>query len=125
MADPTAEFFDRLGRRGHEPLLEEVSGTIRFDLDHDHVVDHWHVTITNGHIEVKRGDRDADTVVHADRTLFDRFVCGKANLYTAWARNEIRIKGNVMLARLLQRTLPGAPGAHHPRDYARERRRQA
>jgi hypothetical protein len=32
MTDPTAEFFDELGRRGHEPLLEKATGTLRFDI---------------------------------------------------------------------------------------------
>jgi hypothetical protein len=32
MTDSTAEFFQELGRRGYEPLLEKGTGTIRFDL---------------------------------------------------------------------------------------------
>ena len=32
MADATTEFFDELSERGHEPLLEKVTGTVRFDL---------------------------------------------------------------------------------------------
>ena len=32
MADPVAEFFEVLGRRGHDPLVLNISGTIRFDV---------------------------------------------------------------------------------------------
>ena len=32
MTDATTEFFQELGARGHEPLLEKATGTVRFDL---------------------------------------------------------------------------------------------
>ncbi|WP_319460175.1 SCP2 sterol-binding domain-containing protein [Micromonospora sp. RTP1Z1] len=124
MSDPTAEFFDGLGRRGHEPLLQEATGTIRFDLEHDHGIDHWLVTINNGDIQVSREDREADSVVRADKGLFDRIVSGGENLYAAWVRNELRAVGDIRLARFIQRVFPGPPGAHHPRMFASERRRQ-
>ena len=31
-ADPGCEFFHGLAERGHKPLLQKVSGTVRFDL---------------------------------------------------------------------------------------------
>ena len=31
MPEATAEFFERLGRTGHEPLLEKATGRIRFE----------------------------------------------------------------------------------------------
>ena len=31
-ADPTVRFFDQLSRRGHEPLLRKLSGSVRFDI---------------------------------------------------------------------------------------------
>ncbi|WP_446215055.1 SCP2 sterol-binding domain-containing protein [Micromonospora sp. IBHARD004] len=125
MSDPAAEFFDRLGRRGHEPLLEEATGTTRFDLEHAHGVDHWLVTIMNGDLQVSREKSDADCVIRTDKALFGRFVSGEAHLYTAWVRNELRAEGDVRLARLFERVFPGPPGAHHPRGFARERGRQA
>ncbi|WP_406044932.1 SCP2 sterol-binding domain-containing protein [Micromonospora sp. NBC_00898] len=125
MSDPTAEFFDGLGRRGHEPLLEEATGTIRFDLKHDHGLDRWFVVIRQGDVRVSRDERESDSVVRAEKGLFDRIVSGEENLYAAWVRNELRAEGEVRLARLMQRVFPGPPGAHHPRMFARERRRQA
>ncbi|RZU75615.1 SCP-2 sterol transfer family protein [Micromonospora kangleipakensis] len=125
MSDPTAEFFDGLGHRGHEPLLQEATGTIRFDLEHDHGVDRWFVVIQQGDVRVSREEREADSVVRVDKGLFDRIVSGEENLYAAWVRNELRAEGEVRLARLIQRVFPGPPGAHDPRMFARERRRQA
>jgi hypothetical protein len=125
MSDPTAEFFARLGRRGHEPLLEEVTGTIRFDLEHERGIDRWFLVIRQGDLRVSPEEREADCVLHTTRTLFDRFVSGQEYVYAAWVRNELRAEGEVALGYLFQRVLPGPPGAHHPREFARERRRPA
>jgi hypothetical protein len=78
----------------------------------------------NGDVQVSREKREADCVIRTDRALFDRFVTGEAHLYTAWVRNELRAEGDVRLGRLFERVLPGPPGAHHPRMFARERGRQ-
>lgn len=123
--DPTGDFFTRLGRRGHEPLLEGVTGTIRFDLAHEHGVDRWFLVITHGDLRVSRDEPDADCVIRARRTVFDGLVTGQEPHYTAWVRNELRAEGEARLAYLLQRVLPGPPGAHHPRAFAHERRRPA
>ena len=32
MTDPTAEFFEELRNRGHEPRLRQAVGTFRFEL---------------------------------------------------------------------------------------------
>lgn len=44
MTDANAEFFQGLGSRGHEPLLEKATGTIRFDLADGTRTDRWLVT---------------------------------------------------------------------------------
>jgi hypothetical protein len=41
MIDATAEFFDALVERGHEPLLENATGTVRFDLKDGKKMDRW------------------------------------------------------------------------------------
>jgi putative sterol carrier protein len=124
MADPTRELFEALGRRSHEGRFEEASGTIRFDLEHADGVDCWLVAIRHGDIQVSREAREADSVVHADKAVFDQIASGRANLYSAWVRNEVRVAGDIRLARLLQRVFPGPPGAHHPRTFARDRSHQ-
>lgn len=125
MSDRTAEFFDELGRRGHVPAFAAVAGTIRVDLEHDHEVDHWFVTISRGAVHISHENRDADSVFRTSKELFDRIVTGEASPYAAWVRSEYTVTGEVRLARLFQRLLPGRPGAHHPREFARERRHQA
>ncbi|SCG47439.1 SCP-2 sterol transfer family protein [Micromonospora echinaurantiaca] len=125
MSDRTAEFFDRLDRRGHEPLFEGASGTLRVDLVHDRGVDRWFVVITHGGVHVTRADREADAVLRVDRALFDRFVTGEANIYAAWVRNELIAEGDVLLPWLLQRIMPQPAGARHPRTFVAERSRPA
>lgn len=121
MSDPTTEFFDRLSRRGHEPLLAEMTGTVRFDLGHDGRVDRWFVGVRRGNLGVSRQEQRAESVVSLDKSLFDLVVCGREHLYAAWVRNDVRVEGDVLLARLMQRVFPGPSGAHHPRAFARER----
>ena len=41
MVDATAEFLDALVKRGHEPLLEKTSGTVRFDLRDGRKTERW------------------------------------------------------------------------------------
>ncbi|MGS2618625.1 SCP2 sterol-binding domain-containing protein [Micromonospora sp. LZ34] len=125
MSDPTAEFFDRLDRRGHEPLFEGASGAIRLDLEHDGGIDRWFVVMTHGDVHVTRVDRDVDAVLRVDRALFDRVVSGEANLYTAWVRNELIAEGDVRLSWLLARVMPQPADAHHPRTFVAERSRLA
>lgn len=125
MSNPTANFFEALGRRGHERLLEEATGTIRFDLEHDHEVDHWSLAIERGDLRVSREKSRADCVVIGSRATFDRIVTGRSQIYAAWVRNELRVEGDRLLARMVQRVMPGPPGAHHPQDLARRRNRPA
>ncbi|RQW95868.1 sterol-binding protein [Micromonospora globispora] len=125
MSDPTADFFEAIGRRGHERHLEEATGTIRFDLEHDHEVERWLLVIDRGDVRVSREEGPADCVVRSSRAAFDRIVTGRSHIYATWARNELRLEGDARLARLFQRLMPGPPGAHHPRDFAQERRRPA
>src|SRR5262245_22158067 len=53
MADATEEFFTRLAGRGHEPLLDKVTGTVAFHLMHGNQDDDWLVTIDHGRIGVQ------------------------------------------------------------------------
>jgi hypothetical protein len=119
MADPTVGLFDQLGRRGHEPLLEHVEGTVRFDLVDGAGVDHWSVAICRGDLTVTRDDRDADCVVRCGRAGFDRVATGEDNAIAMLLRAELVAEGNVLLLVVLERLLPGPPGASDPLATAR------
>ena len=79
MADATTEFMNELGRRGHDPLLQKVNETVRFDLSSGKKIDRWLVRIANGDVTVSHKGGAADTVISADRKLFDRLAHGEAN----------------------------------------------
>jgi putative sterol carrier protein len=115
MSDATSTFFGELGRHGCERLLKKTSGTIRFDLGHDHEIDHWLVTINHGDVQVSRQEQDADTVIHADVTFFDRMIRGEARPLSAWLRNDITAEGDFRHIVLLERLFAPPPGARHPR----------
>jgi putative sterol carrier protein len=124
MADPTADFFDALGHRGTDPLLSRVRGTVRFDLGHRDGTDHWVLVLGEGTISASRGERPADCVISAALSFFDKVTTGEANAIAALLRNELSVEGNLLLFHYFQRLLPGPPGAHDPRELARERSRQ-
>ena len=121
MADPTVEFFDELARRGHEPLFEKATGTVRFDLK-DGKTDHWLVTVAKGDLAVSRRNTRADCVVTTDRALFDGVASGKTNGMAAVLRGAMTVEGDVQLLVLFLRLFPGSKRARRRRSTTRARR---
>jgi putative sterol carrier protein len=110
MADATTTFFDGLAARGHEPALEKVSGTLRFDLrDGGRGTSRWLVTIRRGDVAVSRRNVEADCVVRADRALFDRIASGETNAMAAVLRGAVNLEGDRGLVLPFQRLFPGPP----------------
>jgi putative sterol carrier protein len=110
MADnPSVDFLEELGRRGHLEVFEQVKGRLRLDLADGRETDSWLVAVDQGNVRVSRGRQDADCVVYAERIFFDRFVTGEANALAALLRGVIEIEGNLQLALMLGRALPGPP----------------
>jgi len=107
MADATADFFEALVERGHEPLLETATGTVRFDLRDGKKTDRWLVSIVKGDLAVSRRNLQADCVVTTDKTLFDDVASGRANAFAALLREEMGVEGDVRLLVAFQRLLPG------------------
>jgi putative sterol carrier protein len=105
--DATTEFFDDLDRRGHEPLLEKVTGTFRFDLVQAGRTDHRYVAVRKGDVVVSDENAEADLVMRADRELFDGIASGKTNVLAAALRGEVAIQGDPQLALRFQRLFPG------------------
>ena len=119
MAKAIPPFFEELGRRGHEPLLEKISGTLRFDLRSRQRVDHWLITIRRGDVAIAEQEGSADCVVQIDKALFERVANGTENAVAALLRGEIGVEGNIELLMLFDRLFPGPPSGQgsfaHPR----------
>jgi putative sterol carrier protein len=109
MSDTSVQFFEELGRRGHEPLLENAAGTIRFDLVQGKRTRRWLVSFKKGDITVSQENGEADAVVTADEALFDRLVSGEQNAMAALLRGAVGVEGRVQLLAQFQRLLPGPP----------------
>jgi putative sterol carrier protein len=105
----SAEFFDELARRGHEPLLKRVRGTVRFDLVDGKKTERWLVTVDRGDIAVSRRNVGADCVLRTDRAVFEGMASGKLNAFAAVLRGEMVFAGDPRLMVALQRLLPAPP----------------
>ena len=118
MTDSTAEFFQELGRRGHEPLLEKATGIVRFDLVDGRRTERWLVTLDRGDVSVSRKNAAADCIVRGDRSLFEAMATGEANAMAAYLRGELTLEGDPELLVLFQRVLPGPPKRRRRRPSA-------
>ena len=127
MTNPTTEFLEELGRQGYLKLFENMRGSVRLDLTHDGDADNWLVEVEYGRVRVSHTSADADCVIHSDRVFFDRVVTGEANALSALLRGMIEIEGDLHLALVLGRALPGPPQSrwrgHRRAPQTRERRR--
>jgi putative sterol carrier protein len=125
MTDATTEFFRNLGTRGHEPLLERATGTLRFDVSNGERTARWLVTIKKGDVTVSQRNAQADCVARADRVVFDGVVKGEVNPMAAVLRGTIHAEGDPELFVLFQRLFPGPPGATgRPPAPSRTRRKR-
>jgi len=109
MADPVADFFEALRERGHDPLVLNVAGTIRFDISRGRRVDHWLVTVKNGHIQVEHRNGEADCVVIGDHALFEGVINGRTNAFAALLRGALWVTGDPELLVQMQRLFAGPP----------------
>jgi predicted lipid carrier protein YhbT len=109
MSDAILEFFQELGRRGHEPLLAKVTGRVRFDLVEGDRTDRWLVTVDKGDTAVSHKGGAADCTIQADRALFERLCRGEENAMAAVLRGALVCSGDVELLFAIQRILPGPP----------------
>jgi len=109
MSDDVVEFFEELGRRGHEPLLAKVTGRVRFDLVDGGRTDRWLVAVDKGDITVRHEGGQADCAIRAERALFERLCRGEENAMAAVLRGALVCTGNVELLYAIQRIFPGPP----------------
>jgi putative sterol carrier protein len=105
--DATTEFFEELGTRGHEPLLEKATGTIRFELTNGKRKERWLVAVKKGDVTVSHGNARADCITRTDQALFEQIVNGEENTMAAVLRGAIVVKGRPELLVYFQRLFPG------------------
>ncbi|MEV4416024.1 SCP2 sterol-binding domain-containing protein [Catellatospora sp. NPDC049609] len=103
MPTATETFFTELGKRGHEPLLRRVTGSIRFDIGSGRSVQRWVVDIDHGDITVSRRGRGGDCAVQTDTETFDRILEGHDSTMAAYLRGAIGAEGDPELLMLTQR----------------------
>lgn len=121
----TRDFFDRLSHKETAPLLRQISGTVRFDLADDERVDYWFVSLDKGSAQVSREQRDAACVLRTDRVIFEAMAKGEINPMSGMLRGQILVLGDLRLLILIERMMPGPPGAHDPRAFARRERTES
>jgi putative sterol carrier protein len=109
MTDATTEFFEDLNARGHEPLLEKATGTLRIELSNGKRRARWLVTVKKGDVTVSHTNTKADCVARMDQALFEQIVTGRENATAALLRGLIDVEGNPQLLVLFQRLFPGMP----------------
>ncbi len=115
MPTATDTFFAELGRRGHEPLLRRVTGSIRFDVGEGRSVQRWLVDIDHGDVTVSKRGRGGDCAVRTDTATFDSILQGSDNTMAAYLRGAIGAEGDPELLMLSQRLFAGPEraGADH------------
>ncbi|MFJ8580562.1 SCP2 sterol-binding domain-containing protein [Micromonospora sp. NPDC093277] len=122
MGDSMAERLIEQAAGRHPELPEGTAGTVRLDLHDGGTTDHWYLTIDHQNVQVGRSTADADTVVHADRAVFDQLAAGYPRLVAALLRNDINVQGDMRLLLTLRRLFPGPSEARHPRNADRRTR---
>jgi putative sterol carrier protein len=112
--NPTEEFLDQLSHRRHEPLLEKMSGSVRFDVVQGKKTESWMIRVNRGDVEVSQDNSEADCVLRASRQLMDEITSGRTNAVAALMRGAFDVQGNLDLLLLLQRLLPCRPQPDRP-----------
>jgi putative sterol carrier protein len=106
VTNATTRFFEGLQARGHEPRLEKVKGSVRFDVTNGTQTKRWHVAIDKGDIAVSHKNAKADCVVRADSSVFEGIASGEVNPVAAMLRGAIGVEGDPELLVLLRRLAP-------------------
>ncbi len=97
-------FFSELATRGYEPLLHDVTGTIRFDLDTpEGDRRQWRVAIDHGKVGVSRDAAEADCVITSSEDELTRLFEGGDAVTAAALRGAVMVQGDATLAQAIRR----------------------
>ena len=103
MTNPTQEFFEGVARRGHEPMLERLSATVRWDIITGDRVEHRVIRIDHGDLSVTVGQEPADCVITLERAVCDDVITGRTSVLAALLRGAAAVEGDPELMVLAQR----------------------
>jgi putative sterol carrier protein len=110
MGAAITDFLDELSRRGHEPLLETTTGTIRLELLEDgKPSERWLVSIDKGDVDVSHRSGKADCTVRAPEELLDGMASGEVNPLAAVLRGQVFVDGETRILVRFQRLYPSPP----------------
>jgi len=123
MTEPTRAFFKRLAEQ-HQPLLENLTGVMRFDLVDGERTEHWYLDIRKGDVTVTHTGPEPDCTVSSDLATFEAIVSGKMNAMAAVLRGAVEVRGRFALMTVLQRFFAG-PTDEPDRPAAGYARRQS
>ncbi len=108
---PTSGFFAYVANRSPEPLIKNVTGTIRFDLMDGSRTERWLIAMKKGEVQVSNRNSAADAVVRAGRGVFDAIAAGTKNAQAAFLRGTVTVEGDMDLVVQFFRLLPAPPRA--------------
>lgn len=103
----TTEFFDAMGRLGHEPLLQRVAAVVRFEIADGASLEHRTVTIDHGDVRVSVDDAPADCTFTCSSAEFEALVERRTSVMASLLRGALTVEGDPELLVLAQRLLAG------------------
>jgi hypothetical protein len=121
MSDPIESFFDGLGRRGYEPLLQHTVGSMQWEFLDGAKTECWWVGIDRGKVTVRRGRAPAETVVREERQTMVDTILGRRNAMTTFLRGEAGYSGAGETLVVFRRLFPDANQAYTARVPAAAR----
>ena len=106
MSDPIESFFDGLGRRGYEPLLQHTVGSIQWEFLDGTTPERWWVGIDRGRVKVRRGEAPAETLIREERQTMVDVILGRRNAMAAFLRGEAGYTGSGETVVVFRRLFP-------------------
>ena len=103
------EYFDTLDRRFVNSAASGVNAVYQFSLSGDGGGD-WHCVVNDGGLEVVEGAHDnPSAIISADAANYVKIANGDMNGLRAVMTGKMKVTGNIVLARKMQKMLPTGP----------------